>query len=163
MKILIVAAVVATQLYAQSATRSAFEGTWLRQEVVGKNGKALPRITWTLTLDDKAIALIESSQTGMASRVLKYNLDGSEASYTVQSRPDANVTKLLTRKERLIEIMEVMPSVGGGNLKISETWELGSDGNTLKVTRKFQIRNADGPMPIGMADRVYTFERVSAK
>jgi hypothetical protein len=161
MKLLTFTMLLAALLCAQT-TRPGFEGTWLRDEVMGKKGKPLPRITWTITFDEKALLLVESSENGVPTRTPKYNLDGSEASYTVPNRPEANITKLISRKDRLIEISEIMPSTGGASMNVSESWELASGGNTLKVVRKFQIRN-DGPMPIAIADQVYSFQRVPPK
>jgi hypothetical protein len=162
-KMLTFTALIASLVRAQDATRPSFEGTWLRDEIIGTKSKALPRITWTITFDEKAIALVESSEKGVSTRTPKYNLDGSEASYPVQNRPDGNSTRLILRQDRLIEVSETMPSQGGAGLKVSESWELTNGGKTLKVVRKFQIRNSDGPMPIGIADQVYSFQRVPPK
>ena len=146
MKLLTFTALLAALPCGQEATRLSFEGTWLRDEVVGKNGKPSPQITWKITLDETAITLVESSEKGVPTRTPKYKLDGSEASYTVKNRPDAHTTKLIRRPDRLIEVSEIMPSVDGASMKISETWELTNGGKTLKVIRKFQVRSKDGPL-----------------
>ena len=145
-------------LFAQDAAQSGFEGTWLRDEVIGKKGP-LPRITWTIKFDDKVIALTETSESGSPTRTPTYNLDGSEASYRIRNLPP-NRTKLVVRKDRLIQISEVMPSQDGNSMNISETWELLNRNTTLKVTRKFQISGPEGPLPIGLAGQVYSFSRV---
>ncbi len=120
---------------------------WLRDEVIGRNGKPLPRVTWTITFDEKAIALVESSEPGAPTRAPKYRFDGSGESYTVRNTPGAFITRLVLRKARLIEVAETIVSTSGSALEISETWELTDSGNALKVVKKFKIRDNGGPTP----------------
>jgi hypothetical protein len=62
----------------------AFSGSWLRDEVIERNGRPLPRVTWQIAFDEKTMTLTERREDGTVTRTVRYNLDGTET----QTKPD---------------------------------------------------------------------------
>src|SRR5215475_2233934 len=62
----------------------AFSGSWLRDEVIQKNGRPLSRVTWQIAFNEKAMTLTERKEDGTVMRTVQYNLDGTET----QSKPN---------------------------------------------------------------------------
>jgi hypothetical protein len=135
----------------------AFSGSWLRDEVIRRNGRPLPRVTWQVTFDEKTMTLTERDEDGAVSRTVLYNLDGTET----QSKPDL-LHKFRWDAERQVILLSntmvgsnIPPKMG---LSITETWQLSDGGKVLKMLRK--IEPTDKTLPIRMADVEYSFRRV---
>ena len=138
-----------------------FAGKWLRDDVVGRDGNRLPRVTWEIAFDDKTMTRRESSDKAENTRTFIYNLDGTDTSTEVPNRPGRQmIHKLQKIESKEIEVTETLPASGVSALSgmlISETWKLTNKGNTLSVVRKIP---ADPKSPIQIADEKYSFQKV---
>src|SRR5215510_9602313 len=135
----------------------AFSGSWLRDEVIQKNGRPLPRVTWQVAFDEKTMTLTERKEDGAVSRTVRYNLDGTET----QIKPDMFHKFRWDAKRQVIQLSDTM--VGSDNppvmgLSMTETWRLSDGGKVLKTLRK--LEPTDKTIPIGMADVTYSFRRI---
>jgi hypothetical protein len=135
----------------------AFSGSWLRDEVIQRNGRPLPRVTWQVAFDEKTMTLTERGEDGKVSRTVQYNLDGTET----QTKPDFLHKFRWDAERQVIQLSDRM--VGSDNppkmgLSIIETWQLSDGGKVLKILRKFEP--TDKTIPIRMADVAYSFRRI---
>jgi hypothetical protein len=62
-----------------------FSGNWLRDEIIQKEGRPLPRIIWQITFSEEMMVLTNKTQEGKVTRTVKYKLDGTE---TKETKPD---------------------------------------------------------------------------
>ena len=134
-----------------------FSGSWLRDEVIQRNGRPLPRVTWQIAFDEKAMTLTERREDGAISRTVRYNLDGTET----QTKPDILHKFRWDAERQVIQLSDTM--VGSDNppkmgLSFTETWQLSDGGKVLKMLRK--IEPTDKTIPIRMADVAYSFRRI---
>jgi hypothetical protein len=135
----------------------AFSGSWLRDEVIQKNGRSLPRVTWQVAFDDKAMTFTERREDGAVMRTVRYNLDGTET----QSKPNRLHKFRWDGAKGVIQLSDTM--VGSNNppvmgLSITETWQLQDDGKVLKMLRK--LEPTDKTIQIRMADVEYSFRKI---
>src|SRR6266508_1167486 len=82
----------------------AFSGSWLRDEVIQKNGRPLPRVTWKIAFDEKAMTLTERGEDGTVTRTVRYNLDGTET----QTKPDRLHKVRWDAERQVIQLSETM-------------------------------------------------------
>src|SRR5262249_10113490 len=135
----------------------AFSGRWSRDEVIQRNGRPLPRVTWQVAFDEKTMTLTERSEDGTVSRTVLYNLDGTET----QTKPDRLHKFKWDAERQVIQLSDTM--VGSDNppkmgLSITETWQLSDGGKVLKILRK--IEPTDKTNPIRLGDVAYSFRRI---
>src|SRR5262245_11464358 len=135
----------------------AFSGSWLRDEVIQRNGRPLPRVTWQIAFDEKTMTLTVRSEDGTVSGAVRYNLDGTET----QSKPNRLHKFRWDAARQIIQLSDTI--VGSDNppvmgLSITETWQLSDGGKVLKMLRK--LEPTDKTIPIRMADVVYSFRRI---
>jgi hypothetical protein len=135
----------------------AFSGSWLRDEVIQRNGRRLPRATWQVAFDEKTMTLTERGEDGAVTRTVKYNLDGTET----QSKPDRLHKFRWDAEKQVIQLSDTM--VGTDNppkmgMSITETWQLSDGGKVLILLRK--IEPTDKTIPIRMADVEHLFRRI---
>ncbi len=135
----------------------AFSGSWLRDEVIQRNGRPLPRVTRQVAFDEKAMTLTERGEDGKITRTVRYNLDGTET----QTKPKWLHKFRWEAARQVIQLSDTM--VGSDNppvmgLSITETWQLSNDGKVLKMLRK--IEPTDKTIPIRLADVAYSFRRI---
>jgi len=135
----------------------AFSGSWLRDEVIQRNGRPLPPVTWQIAFDEKAMTLTERGEDGTVSRTVRYNLDGTET----QTKPDLLHKFRWDAERQVIQLSDTM--VGSDNppkmgLNITETWQLSDGGKVLKMLRK--IEPTDKTIPIRMGDVAYSFRKI---
>jgi hypothetical protein len=108
----------------------AFSGSWLRDEVIQHSGRPLPRVTWQVAFDEKAMMLTERGDDGAVTRTVRYNLDGTEK----QTNPDVRHKFRWDAARQVIQLSDTI--VGSDNppkmgLNITETWQLSDDGKRL--------------------------------
>jgi hypothetical protein len=134
-----------------------FSGSWLRDAVIQKNGRSLPRVTWQIAFDEKAMTLTERREDGTVTRAVRYNLDGTETQ-TKSNRLHKfrwDATKGVVQLSDTIIGSENPPVMG---LSITETWELSDGGKVLKMLRK--LEPTDKTISIRMADVAYSLRRI---
>ena len=135
----------------------AFSGSWLRDEVIQRNGRPLPRVTWQIAFDEKTMTLTVRREDGTVSGTVRYNLDGTET----QSKPDTRHKFRWDAAKQVIQLSDTM--VGSDNppkmgLSITETWQLSDGGKVLKMLRK--IEPTDKTNPIRFGDVAYSFRKI---
>jgi hypothetical protein len=140
--------------FAQSKI-DAFSGSWLRDEVIQRNGRPLPRVTWQVAFDEKTMTLTERGEGGTVLRTVRYNLDGTET----QSKPNLLHKFRWDAERQVIQLSDTM--VGSDismGLSITETWQLSDGGKVLKMLRK--LEPTDKTIPIRLGDVAHSFRRI---
>ena len=144
------------RIFAQSRI-DAFSCSWLRDEVILRNGRRLPRVTWQVAFDEKTMTLTERKEDGAVSRTVRYNLDGTET----LTKPDFLHKFRWDAERQVIQLSDTM--VGSDNppkmgLSITDNWQLSDGGKVLKMLRMHEL--TDKTIPIRLADVAYSFRRI---